>query len=222
MTKIKLLIADDHAILRDGISAMLRMVNEIQIVGEASNGLEAIDGVQTHQPDIVLMDFNMPEMNGLEALKNIALTNPDVKVILFTMEIRVDIVSEALAHGVKGYIPKDVRKLELVNAIKRVSDGEEYFAPKVSEVIFKDYHRKKTQTSSVIPGSGKISKREEEVLTMIGLGIGNKEIAEKLFISVRTVGAHRDHIMKKMGLKNSVELIKFGISTGIIPMNYNQ
>ena len=213
------MIVDDHAIVRDGITAMLQNVNQIQIVGEATNGLEAIDGVESHQPDVLLMDVKMPEMDGLEALKKIKLTMNEVKVILLTMEMEEEVISEALSHGVKGYLPKDTGKRGLVEAIERVYAGEEYFDPRVSEVIFKSYYKKKTRTSTIVPGSGKISEREEEILTMIGAGMSNQEIADKLFISKRTVDAHRNHIMQKLGLKNTVELIKFAIKTGIIPMN---
>ena len=218
MKKIRVLIVDDHALVRDGIFAMLKTADNIEVIGEASDGIEATIAVKNYQPDVVLMDIIMPGMNGIEALQEIKNESSDTKVILLSMEISEEYISEALRHGVKGYIPKDVRKNGLIEAITRVHSGEEYFDPRVSEVIFKNYYQKKTKTSTIIPGSGKISPREEEILTLIAQGVGNQEIADKLFISVKTVDAHRSHIMQKLGLKNTVELIKFAIKTGLIQL----
>jgi len=215
MEKIKIIIVDDHAIIRDGISAMLKYDDDIQVVAEAANGLDAIIQVEHHGPDVVLMDIIMPEMNGIEALKKMKNTAGDTKVILLSMEISEQFISEALEYGVSGYLPKDVRKGTLISAIKKVNDGEEFFDPKVSEAIFKNFYKKKTKGSStIVKGSGKLSKREEEVLTLICKGHNNQEISDMLFISVRTVDAHRSHIMQKLELKNTVELIKFAIRHG--------
>ncbi|UXP32110.1 response regulator transcription factor [Reichenbachiella agarivorans] len=214
MKKIQLVIADDHGLIRDGIHAMLRYEDNINIVAEAVNGLEAIIRVEHHLPDVVLMDIMMPEMTGIEALKKIKETAPETKIILMSMEISEEFISEALEYGVSGYLPKDVRKDVLIKAINRVYEGEEYFDSKVSEAIFKNYYKKKTNNSSVVAGSGKLGKREEEVLTLVCQGMGNIEISEKLFISPRTVDSHKSHIMEKLGLKNTVELIKFAIKNG--------
>ncbi|PIB37401.1 hypothetical protein BFP72_04600 [Reichenbachiella sp. 5M10] len=211
---MKLVIADDHGLIRDGITAMLKYEDNINIVAEAVNGLEAIIQVEHHTPDIVLMDIMMPEMTGIEALKKIKDTAPETKIILMSMEISEEFISEALEYGVSGYLPKDVRKNVLVKAINRVHDGEEYFDAKVSDAIFKNYYKKKTNNSTVVAGSGKLSKREEEVLTLVCQGLGNIEISDKLFISPRTVDSHKSHIMEKLGLKNTVELIKFAIKNG--------
>jgi len=160
------------------------------------------------------MDIMMPEMNGIEALKRLKESSEDVKVMLMSMEISEEFISEALEHGVSGYLPKDVRKGTLLKAIRMVNDGEEYFDAKVSEAIFKNFYKKKTKTKSSISGSGKLSKREEEILTLVCKGFGNKEISDQLFISPRTVDSHKSHIMEKLGLKNTVELIKFAIKNG--------
>lgn len=217
MNKIKVVIADDHALVRHGIISLLNKVDELEIVGEASNGIDALAMAKIMLPDVLLMDIRMPEMTGIEALKKLMSAASNTKVILLSMEISEEFISEALEYGVKGYLPKDVDKNVLIDAIKKVHNGEEYFDPRVSEVIFKNYYKKKTSTSTIIVGSGKISAREEEVLTLIGQGKSNQEIADKMYISVRTVDAHRNHIMQKMNLKNTVELIKFGIKAGIIP-----
>lgn len=215
MGKIKVIIVDDHALIRDGISAVLRYEDDIEVVAEAANGLDAIIQAEHHNPDVVLMDIMMPEMNGIEALKKIKETSPETKIILLSMEIAEEFIAEALEFGVSGYLPKDVRKNVLVTAINRVYEGEEFFDPKVSDAIFKNYYKKKTKGSStIVKGSGKISKREEEVLILICKGFSNQEISDQLFISVRTVDAHRSHIMQKLELKNTVELIKFAIKQG--------
>jgi len=218
MKKIEILVVEDHTLVRDGIVALLKKVDEFDVIGEASNGLEATNMVEAISPDVVLMDISMPEMSGIEALRNMRLVSPEIKVILLSVEITQEFIAEALEHGVKGYIPKDISKQTLIDAIMKVNSGEEYFDPRVSEVIFKNFYQKKTNNSTIIPECGKISKREEEILTMIGQGYSNLDIADKLFISVRTVDAHRSHIMKKMGLKNTVELIRFAIKSGIIPL----
>lgn len=209
------MIADDHGLIRDGISAMLRYEDDIDVIAEAENGLEALIMAEKNKPDIAVMDIIMPEMNGIESMKKIKESSPDTKIILMSMEISEEFISEALKHGVSGYLPKDVRKNVLLTAIRRVAEGEEYFDPKVSEAIFKNYKQKKsTGKSTAAPGNGKLSKREEEVLSLVCQGLGNKEISENLFISVRTVDSHKTHIMEKLGLNNTVELIKFAIKNG--------
>ena len=219
MSKINVVVADDHGLIRDGIQAMLKYEDDIEIVAEAENGLDATIQVEHKKPDIVLMDIMMPEMNGIEAMKKIKEGSPDSKIILMSMEISEEFISEALEYGVSGYLPKDVRKKTLVSAIEKVHEGEEFFDPKVSEAIFKNYYKKKTKGyAAAAKGSGKISKREEEILTLVCQGLSNKEISDKLFISVRTVDSHKSHIMEKLNLKNTVDLIKFAIKNGFIDL----
>lgn len=217
MSKINVVVADDHGLIRDGIQAMLKYEDGIDIVAEAENGLDATIQVERNKPDVVLMDIMMPEMNGIEAMKKIKESSPDSKIILMSMEISEEFIAQALEYGVSGYLPKDVRKATLISAIEKVNEGEEFFDPKVSEAIFKNYYKKKTKgPSAVTKGTGKISKREEEILSLVCNGLTNKEISDQLFISVRTVDSHKSHIMEKLGLKNTVELIKFSIKNGFI------
>ncbi|MEP2509975.1 MAG: response regulator transcription factor [Reichenbachiella sp.] len=217
MRKISVVVADDHGLIRDGIQAMLKYEDSIEIVAEAENGLDATIQVEHHEPDVVLMDIMMPEMNGIEAMKKIKDTSPRSKIILMSMEISEEFISQALECGVSGYLPKDVRKATLISAIEKVHEGEEFFDSKVSEAIFRNYYKKKTKgPSAITKGSGKISKREEEILSLVCNGMTNKEISDQLFISVRTVDSHKSHIMEKLGLKNTVDLIKFSIKNGFI------
>lgn len=217
MRKINVVVADDHGLIRDGIQAMLKYEDGIDIVAEAENGLDATIQVEKNKPDVVLMDIMMPEMNGIEAMKKIKESSPESKIILMSMEISEEFISQALEYGVSGYLPKDVRKATLISAIEKVYEGEEFFDPKVSEAIFKNYYKKKTKgPAAASKGSGKISKREEEILTLVCNGLTNKEISDQLFISVRTVDSHKSHIMEKLGLKNTIELIKFSIKNGFI------
>ncbi len=142
MKKIRVLIVDDHALIRDGLKALLRSVNEIQITGEASNGLEAIEKVKSARPDVVLMDIRMPKMNGLEALKEIKKISGKTKVILLSTEVSEEYINEAINNGAQGYLPKNIKKTRLVEAILRVYHGEDYFDPSVSDVIFKSHLKK--------------------------------------------------------------------------------
>ena len=140
MKKIKILLVDDHALVRDGLKLVLNSCDDMKVIGEARNGLEALDAINTTKPDIILMDVNMPEMDGLEALEKIAKLDFTTKVILLSMEITPKTILTAYKNGAKGYIAKDIRKDRLLEAIRRVYSGEEYFDPKVRDEIFKNYH----------------------------------------------------------------------------------
>ena len=221
MNKISVLIVDDHALVRDGIVAMLKNEEDIQIIGEAVDGEEAVSKNNELQPDIIIMDIMMPKFNGLEAAKMIKEQHPNSKIIFLSMEVKEDFISEAIKSGASGYIPKDSNKLILINAIRSVYQGEKYFHSMVSELIFNQFYEKSVGNEKVKKtySSGKISNREVEVLKLIASGFSNSQIAEKLFISVRTVDAHRNHIMQKLELNNTAELVKYAIKNDIIALD---
>ncbi len=221
MNQIRVLIVDDHALIRDGIVAMLKNESDILIIGEAVDGEEAICKNDELQPDVIIMDIMMPKFNGLEAAKMIKEKHPDAKIIFLSMEVKEDFISEAIKVGSSGYIPKDSNKVVLINAIRSVYKGDKYFHSKVSELIFNQFYEKSVGSDKVKKtySSGKISNREVEVLQLIASGYSNSQIAEKLFISVRTVDAHRNHIMQKLELNNTAELVKYAIKNDIIELD---
>ncbi|MDN5200178.1 response regulator transcription factor [Fulvivirgaceae bacterium BMA10] len=220
MSMIKVLIVDDHTLIRDGIVAMLSDLSEIKVLGEAVNGEEAIEKCEILNPDIVVMDIMMPKINGLEAAKIISERFSDVKIIFLSMEVKEEFISEALKAGALGYIPKDVNKKTLITAIKEVHQGNKYFHSMVSKVVFDNFYQnsvKGTKPKSL--SDNKVSKRELEVLELIASGLSNSQIAEQLFISVRTVDAHRNHIMQKLELNSTAELVKYAIKNHIIELD---
>ena len=221
MSKISVVIVDDHALVRDGIAAMLKNEDNIQIIGEAVDGEEAVSKNNELMPDIIIMDIMMPKFNGLEAAKMIKVQHPDSKIIFLSMEVKEDFISEAIKAGASGYIPKDSNKVILINAIRAVYQGEKDFHSMVSELIFNQFYKKSVGNEKVKKNcsSGKISNREVEVLKLIASGFSNSRIAEKLFISVRTVDAHRNHIMQKLELNNTAELVKYAIKNDIIALD---
>ena len=224
MRKIKVLIVDDHALIRDGIKAMLKSEKDIEIAGEAVDGVEAFEKYEALQPDIIVMDIMMPKNNGLEAAKNIKAAYPDAKILFISMEVKEEFISEAIKVGASGYIPKDANKEILQHAIKAVNQGEKYFHRQVSDLIFNRFYENSITGEGEkkplkAPIKGKISKRELEVLKLIASGYSNSNIAEQLFISVRTVDAHRNHIMQKLELSNTAQLVKYAIKNKIIELD---
>jgi DNA-binding NarL/FixJ family response regulator len=215
---IKLFLVDDHALMRDGIISMLSDCEDIKVVGTSSNGEEAINKVQELQPDVVLMDIMLRGMTGIEATRWIKEQDKNVRVILVSMEVKKDFLSAGIQCGINGYIPKDSDKETMIKAIRTVYGGERYFTDAITKLVFEDFyvHEKlKNPETTRLPND--LTKREYEVLGLVAMGKGNKEIAELLFISVKTVETHKGHILEKLGLRNSAELIKYAIKNNIVP-----
>ena len=217
MKKIKILIADDHTLVRDGLIAMLKMEADIQIVGEASNGLEVLEKIQTTDVDIILMDIMMDGMNGLDTTKTISEKDDHIEVILLSMEVNEEFISEGIKNGAKAYLPKDISKEKLLDAIRKVHAGDIYFGEKVSQIIFENFYNKSVKkTVSTGPSGEKLSKRETEILQLLAEGKTGQEISDELYISIKTVDTHRYNIMQKLKLKNTAELVKYAIKHGYI------
>jgi DNA-binding NarL/FixJ family response regulator len=215
---IKLFLVDDHALMRDGIISMLSDCDDIKVVGSSPNGEEAINKVQELQPDVVLMDIMLRGMTGIEATRWIKEQDKNVCVILVSMEVKKDFLSAGIQCGINGYIPKDSDKETMIKAIRTVYGGERYFTDAITKLVFEDFyvHEKlKNPETTRLPND--LTKREYEVLGLVAMGKGNKEIAELLFISVKTVETHKGHILEKLGLRNSAELIKYAIKNNIVP-----
>lgn len=215
--RIKILVVDDHSLVREGITSMLGGHDNFEVIGEGSSGEEAIVKVNENPPDVLLMDINMPGLNGIETAKKIFETHPDLKVIILSMEVTQEYISEAIKAGVMGYLAKDSKKDILIEAIKKVHGGEQYFGEKISQVIFKGFYNQ-SKGEKIASNNKDLSKREVEVLRQIASGLSNRQIADKLFISIRTVDAHRNHIMQKLGLKTTAELVKYAIKERIIEL----
>jgi two-component system, NarL family, nitrate/nitrite response regulator NarL len=216
MSKIKILIVDDHPIVRDGLISFLKEKDNFSIVGVASDGQEAVDKVNEYLPDVVLMDIGMPVMNGIDATQIITKKHPGIKVLILTVHNEKGYILKIMKSGARGYILKDIGSNELINSIESVYKGEIVIDPNVSQIVLDDY----VQATS---GKGKtpkedLSKRETEILKMIVEGISNKEIADKLFLSVNTIKAHRENIMKKLNIRNMAGLTKYAIDSKIIDL----
>jgi two-component system, NarL family, nitrate/nitrite response regulator NarL len=214
-SKIKILIVDDHPVVRKGLLSCLAAKENLKIVGEAANGTEAVRLVKDLAPDIVLMDMSMPEMDGLavtEALRKVA---SQVRVLILSMQGNRDAVLRIIKAGARGYVLKDAPTDELVHAIETVYRGEAYFSKPVAQIALNQYVSDADDTKPV----AKLSERERQVLALIAEGKSNKEIAMHLGIGVRTIETHRERIMRKLNVHSVAGLTKFAIANGISSLN---
>ncbi len=217
MNKIRVFLADDHLILREGIRLLLQKVPDIEMVGEASDGAEAVAKVEQLVPDVVLMDITMPVLNGLEATRQIKQKTPQVKVLILTMHETGQYLSGMLQAGASGYVVKTTTTSELISAIRAVYQGDVYLYPSIARMLVDDYLQK-VKTGDVKDSYEGLTNREREILKYIAEDRKNKEIADLLGISVRTVQAHRTNLMDKLGARDRTELVKYAISKGIIDL----
>jgi two-component system response regulator NreC len=218
MPKVRVLICDDHTVLRDGIRLLLIAQPDIEVVGEAVDGREAVEKARALKPDVILMDIAMPLLNGLEATKQIRRDDPEMRVLVLTMYENDEYVSRMLEAGVVGYVLKKAAGSELVNAIRAVYQGEAFLYPSITKRLIKDYLRR-VETGQERDSFGGLTEREREVLQLVAEGHSNRQIADLLQISVRTAQNHRAHIMEKLGMHDRGELIKYAIQRGIIELS---
>ena len=214
MNNLKVLLVDDHQIIRSGIIANLRGHKTIKIVGEASDGKEALDKIKELNPDVILMDISMPKMDGIEATKIITEKFPDKKVLILSVSEQNDKVTQAFKAGAKGYILKDVSTDELIEAIENVYKDEMVIPSCLSKILLNDHIKSSSKTGETTKKD--LSDREKEVLRFVAQGYTSREIADLLFISLYTVNAHREHIMNKLNIRNIVELTRYAIDSGIL------
>jgi two-component system response regulator NreC len=213
--KIKVFLADDHLILREGIRLLLDKVPDIEMIGEADDGGEAIAKVGQLCPDVVLMDITMAGLNGLEATRQIKRNHPSIKVIILTMHETNQYLSEMLEAGASGYVVKTATSSELISAIRAVYDGDVHLYPSIAKMLVEDYLQKVKRGEEKESYNG-LTPREKEILVYIAGDKQNKEIANLLGISVRTVQTHRTNLMDKLGAHDRTELVKYAIRKGII------
>jgi two-component system, NarL family, response regulator NreC len=205
----KILLVDDHTIVRQGLKLILSAHSDLEVVGEAANGREAIELAGKLKPDIVLMDVAMPELNGIEATRRMVEANSRLKILVLSMHKEAVYVREILRAGARGYILKDAIDSELLNAVRSVAKGDGYISPAVSGALLNDYRKDVTNPLDLL------SNREREVLQLISEGKTNKEIAVRLNLSVYTVDSHRGKIMEKLNLHSTGELVRFAIKNGL-------
>lgn len=219
MSKKKVLIADDHALVREGIAAFLKLCDDVEVIGEASDGLEAIEKTNRLHPEIVIMDINMPKLGGLETTLEIKKTHPDTKVLVLTQYEDREYIARFLKAGVSGYLLKKAVGSDLITALKAISRGELYLYSSIaSEVVAGYLHGDKKPYD----GEGtyeKLTDREKQVLKLVAEGYTHKEVADMLGISVKTVIAHQTNIGEKLGIHTRAGLIKFAIQKGIIKID---
>ncbi len=213
--KVRIVIAEDHTILREGLRLLLSSEPNFEIVGEAEDGREAIKCVEKFRPDLILTDLSMPRMNGMEAIKEIKRQSPKTKVLVLTVHKAEEYILSTFRAGANGYLLKDSTHAELVMAVKKVLSGKQYISPEISEKVIEGYlegkKTLKTQTSWET-----LTQREREILKLIAEGYKNKEIAEDLCISVKTVEKHRANLMEKLDLHSIQALTAFAIEKGLV------
>ena len=213
--KVRIVIAEDHTILREGLRSLLSSDPNFEIVGEAGDGREAIKCVEKFRPDLILTDLSMPRMNGMEAIKEIKRQSPKTKVLVLTVHKAEEYILATFRAGANGYLLKDSTHAELVMAVKKVLSGKQYISPEISEKVIEGYlEGKKTLKSQTSWET--LTQREREILKLIAEGYKNKEIAEDLCISVKTVEKHRANLMEKLDLHSIQALTAFAIEKGLV------
>jgi DNA-binding NarL/FixJ family response regulator len=213
MTAIRVLVADDHNLVRAGLRALLQSLEGVEVVAEASHGREAQGLVATHRPDVVLMDIGMPELNGLEATAGIASDFPATRVIILSMHTNEEYVLKALRAGAAGYLIKDAGTAELETAVRAVARGETYLSPAVSKHVVGEYVRRVGGDES---RQDPLTARQREVLQLLAEGHNTQDIGQKLNISAKTVETHRAQIMERLGIHDLAGLVRYAIRTGMV------
>ena len=213
--KIRVLLAEDHTLVRQGFRRILEDDPLVSVVGEARTGLEAIEQYKELKPEVVVMDLSMPELGGLEATAEILKLNPDVKILILSMYSNEAYVRKAFELGAKGYILKNAIEVDLNRAVKALSEGQAYFSPGISHIVLESLRTGSFRDDSQEPYE-RLTLREKEVLQLIAQGKSNKEIATLLNISVNTVAVHRARVMETLGLHRTAELVLYAVKKGLI------
>jgi two-component system response regulator NreC len=217
MAKIRVLVADDHTMVRKGLCSLLEAKPDIEVVGEAEDGREAVEKVEALLPDVVLMDITMPRLNGLEATRQIKRLFPKVKIVALTMYTNEEYIQQFLQAGASGYVVKQAAPAELISAIQAVYRGDSFLSPLISKTVIDEYLKRTEPAASA--EQAKLTDREREVLQLIAEGCSNRDIAQKLQISIKTAGVHRTNLMEKIGIHNVTDLVKYALRKGIIRLD---
>jgi len=215
MRKIRILLADDHKLMRSGLRLLIEQQPDLSVVGEAGDGREAVSMAKSLRPDVTVMDIGMPNLNGIEASLQITHSHPEIAVVMLSMHADESYVLRALKAGAKGYLLKDSAEADLIRAVRAVAGGKSFFSPVVSKVLLDDYMRK-LKRSGAEDAYDLLTPREREILQLVAEGKSNKEVANLLNLSVYTVETHRSNIMQKLNLRGVPELILYAVRKGII------
>ena len=212
MDPIRVILADDHQIVRNGIKALLENEEEVVVIDEASNGHEALEKCRQHHPDLLIIDIRMPEMNGIETVKRLPDYAPSTRALVLSMHDEEEYIIQSIEVGAAGYLLKDSSREEFLKAIHTVHEGEKYFSGDISNILVNNYlnikSRKQSGNVEALENDYHLTKREKQILHLLYEGINNKDIAEQLGKSIRTIETHRFNIMKKLGVNSVLELMK--------------
>jgi DNA-binding NarL/FixJ family response regulator len=215
MSGLRILLADDHTLLRHGLCKILEEQDDWKVIAQASNGREALKETMRLQPDVAILDIGMPQLNGIEATRQLVRRLPKLHVLILSMHADEAYVTQALQAGAKGYLLKDSADTDLIRAVQAVAAGKSFFSPTVAKVMLDDYVRH-LATKGIVDRYQALSEREREIFQLIAEAHSNKEIAELLSISPTTVDTHRAHILQKLDVHNTAELVLYAVRRGII------
>jgi DNA-binding NarL/FixJ family response regulator len=223
MKKIKILIADDHSIIRSGLRMLFRSEPEFSVVGEAENGEEALEKIAAQNPNIAILDISMPKINGIEATRVIKERHPSTKVLILTIYENEEYVNQMVLAGASGYVLKDAGKKELFAAVRAIAAGERFFSPGISKLMIDEFikqaHSKHNRSQDT---NSPLTSRETEVLSYIARGLTNSQIAKKLFLSIRTIDTHRNNLMQKLDIHDTAGLVRYAIEAGLLHITPKQ
>ena len=214
---MRILLADDHKVLRSGLRRILEEQPDLEVVGEAGDGREAVDLASSLQPDIVVMDIAMPQMNGMEATRQIVIRNPRINVLILSMYSDENYIVQVLRAGARGYLLKDSAEDDLINAVRSVADGQPFFSPRIAKLLVGD-SMQRLRDEAASDTYELLTPREREVLQLIAEGKSNKEVAAALFVSPTTIETHRARIMDKLDLHSTAEIVLYAVRKGIVQL----
>ncbi|MCB2196561.1 MAG: response regulator transcription factor [Bacteroidetes bacterium] len=209
MDKINIVLVDDHQMFRDGVKSVLSDEENIEITGEVGSGKDLYELLEHITPDLIITDISMPDISGIEVAKYVTEKYPGIKILILSMHSNEEFITKALSVGANGYLPKDTSMTELLKAINTIYKGDNYFNKSISDTILNSLMNKPKEENK------SLTKREKEIINLVVDGLSNKEIADKLCISIRTVDSHKNNIMQKLNLKSSVELVKYAIKNNL-------